>query len=133
MIKVSEHQEAIAFHQWLQVKGLRHTAIPNETGSSPEAKRRAIRMKRQGTSRGVPDYLILIPPSKSKDGEGYCLFIELKVVKGGVVSKEQKVWHESINALETPQVQAYVAKGSAEAINIVEHYIKPGLTSFKGF
>ena len=53
MDKVSEYEEAKNFHQWLSIKDIKHSAIPNETGGSPEAKRRAIRMKRQGTSRGL--------------------------------------------------------------------------------
>ena len=119
--KVSEYEEAKNFHQWLSIKDIKHSAIPNETGGSPEAKRRAIRMKRQGTSRGVPDYLMLIAPEQSKDGEGYCLFIELKRLKGGKVSPEQQSWLDALN--QTP-VHAYLAKGCDAAIKIVEHYLK---------
>ena len=68
--------------------------------------------------------LVLIPKDKSKDGNGYCLFIELKRVKGGSVSKEQRVWLDSINALETPYTQADIAKGADEAVKIVSHYLK---------
>ena len=68
--------------------------------------------------------LVIVPKDKSKDGEGYCLFVELKRLQGGVVSKEQKHWHDSINGLGTPYTQAYIAKGATEAIRIVSHYLK---------
>ena len=67
--------------------------------------------------------LVFVPSVKSKDGENYLLFIELKRVKGGVVSPEQQIWIESINSITSQNVAAYVAKGADEAIKIVSHYL----------
>lgn len=117
-----ERHEQSAFVDWLELQGLLFTAIPNSTYTTSWAVKR--RNYEQGLRKGLPDMLVLIPKDKSNDGGGYCLFIELKRVKGGSVSKEQRVWLDSINALETPYTQAYVAKGANEAIKIVSHYLK---------
>ena len=49
----TEQQEAESFAAWLRVKGYWFTHVPNETGSDPAARRRAVRMKRAGVSKGV--------------------------------------------------------------------------------
>lgn len=41
----TEAEEGKALVSYLRMRGLTFTHIPNETGSSPEARRRAIRMK----------------------------------------------------------------------------------------
>lgn len=118
-----EAQEAIAFSQWLSVRGIWHTHVPNDTGSSPEARRRAIKMKREGTSPGFFDYIVIVPPELSVDGESYCLMIELKRLSGSRVSKEQQAWHDHINAMKSNNIPAYMAKGSKAASDIVSHYL----------
>jgi hypothetical protein len=57
----TEADEGKILVAYLRTRGFMFTHIPNETGHSPEAKRRAIRMKQQGTSKGFPDYVILLP------------------------------------------------------------------------
>lgn len=111
---LTEAQEAEILVAWLRVHRIAFTHIPNETGGSPEAKRRAIRMKRQGTSKGFADYIIALP------GTGL-LFIELKRVRGSVTSLEQKAWIETLN--QCPGSQAFIAKGADVAIKIVESFI----------
>lgn len=117
-----ESVEQKTFVAWLELQGLLFTAIPNSTYTTSWAVKR--RNYEQGLRKGLPDMLVIVPKNKSKDGNGYCLFIELKRVSGGVLSKEQKTWLESINALETPYTQAYIAKGAAEAKRIVSHYLR---------
>lgn len=109
-----ESQEGDLLVAYLRMKGLTFTHVPNATGHSHEAKMRAISMKRQGTSKGFPDYLIVVP------GIGL-LAIELKRQRGGVVSPEQQEWIAALNTC--PGVQAFVAKGADEAIAIVEKYL----------
>lgn len=120
----TEAQEGLAVVQWLRLQDLQFTHTPNETGSSPEARRRAIRMKQQGTSPGFPDYTILIPPARSVTGAGFLLFIELKRRKGGRLSPAQQEWLNAINALEVQPVAAYVAHGADMLINIVGKHMK---------
>ena len=80
------------------------------------------KMKRQGMPKGFPD--INLPaavahigfPRKYYPG----LYIELKRLKGGQVSAEQKWWHEKLRA------QGYkveVAKGHKQAIEFIKDYL----------
>lgn len=117
-----ERDEQAAFVDWLELQGLLFSATAQSTYTTSWNQKRL--NYATGLRKGVPDMLVIVPKDKSKDGNGYCLFIELKRLQGGVVSKEQKHWHESINALETPYTQAYIAKGASEAISIVSHYLK---------
>ncbi len=108
-----EADEGKALVAYLRMKGLVFHHSPNETGSSPEARRRAIRMKQQGTSAGYPDYTIIV--------NGSLIFIELKRQFGSATSPEQHAWLASLN--EVSNVQAFIAKGADEAIKIVEQYL----------
>lgn len=105
----TEFHEGLSLVAYLRIKGYKFTHIPNETGGSPEAKRRAVRMKQQGTSKGFPDYVVIV---KSK-----LLFIELKRKKGSRVSPEQKEWLE---ALSKTGAHCIIAHGASEAIEYIE-------------
>lgn len=105
----TEAQEGLAFVAYLRRKGLKFTHIPLETGSSLEARRRAIRMKQQGTARGFPDYLIFV--------RDCAIAIELKRRKGGRVTPEQKEWLETLN---DAGIQARVCAGYEQAVEFVE-------------
>lgn len=104
----TEAQEGAALVAYLRIRGHMFTHIPNETGGSPEARRRAIRMKQQGTSKGFPDYLII-----TKAG---LVAVELKRVKGSKVSPEQIAW---VKALGDCGVTARICKGAEEAIAFI--------------
>ena len=71
--------------------------------------------KRQGMPKGFPDINLPVVcyPWNS-------LYIELKRVKGGVVSKEQKWWLER---LREQGHKAVVAKGHEAAIEIIKNYL----------
>lgn len=105
-----EKDEGLILVAYLRTHGIRFHHSPNETGGTPEAKRRAIRMKQQGTSPGYPDYTILV--------NGSLLFVELKRQRGSTTSPEQKAWVEAIN--EVDNCQAFICKGAKEAIDIIE-------------
>lgn len=117
-----ERVEQARFVDWLEQQKLLFSATAQSTYTTSWTAKRLNHAT--GLRKGVPDMLVVIPKDKSKDGGGYCLFIELKRLQGSSVSKEQRVWLDSINALETPYTQAYIAKGAAEAIKIVSHYLK---------
>lgn len=107
----TEADEARTLVAYLQVRGYKFHHSPNETGSSMEARRRAIRVKREGTSKGFPDYVIVVG--------NRLVFIELKRVKGSVTSPEQLKWLAILGTI--PGVTAAVAHGAEEAIKIIEH------------
>lgn len=109
----TEKEEARTLVAYLRIKGLKFTHIGNETGHSPEAKRRAISLKQQGTSRGFPDYMIIV--------NGSLLFIELKRLKGSSTSPEQHAWVAALN--EVNNVEAHICRGADEAIKIIERYL----------
>ena len=119
-----EDEEQANFVRWLVGKGLKHTMIPNDVWTT-SSKQKA-RMKRLGLNGGLADMLVLIPKDKSKDGEGQCLFIELKRAKRSLstVSDDQQAWHDAINELGVLNIQCYICYGSAEAIKTVSHYLK---------
>ncbi len=77
----------------------------------------SMKMKRQGNRKGVPDIVL---PARSGSGEYSGLYLELKRVKGGRVSKEQK---EYIARLKQENYCAGVVKGHREAIDTIKHYL----------
>lgn len=105
----TEQQEAEALAAYCRIKGYDFTHIPNETGGDMAARRRAVRMKRAGTSKGFPDYLIF---TKIK-----CYAIELKRRKGGRATPEQRKWLE---VLAAHGFVAAVSHGADEAIELIE-------------
>lgn len=105
-----ESDEAKVFVAWLRVHGLLFYHAPSETGSSPEARRRAVRMKQQGTVRGYPDYCIVLPYVG-------LVFVELKRQYGSSTSPEQKAWIAALNSC--PGTQAEICRGADQAIQFV--------------
>jgi hypothetical protein len=112
-VNLTESQEADVFVAWLRVNGIRFYHAPSETGHTPEALRRAVRMKRAGTVKGYPDYCIVLP------GVGL-VFVELKRLKGSRTSPEQLDWIDALNAC--PGTQAAVCKGAQAAIDFVQSF-----------
>lgn len=76
-----------------------------------------------GVRPGFPDLIVLVAPSQSKDGRGYMLMVEMKRLKGGKVSPEQRAWAVALNGLETDQIEAVVAHGADEAIEYLTGYL----------
>lgn len=77
----------------------------------------AKRMKASGYKRGFPDVFIYEPR-----GGFHGLSIEMKKEKGGVVSKHQKEWKQSLTA---KGYKATVARGFDAAVQILEDYLNP--------
>lgn len=75
-------------------------------------------LKRQGLAAGFPD-LIVLARNKSQTHE--VLFIEMKRVKGGRISPEQKEW---IQRLDNDGYCVGVAKGCDSAVMILEKYLE---------
>lgn len=108
----TESQEGSTLVAYLRIKGYKFTHIANETGSSPESMRRAIRVKRQGVNRGFPDYLIIV--------NSRLIGIELKRLKGSKTTTEQLEW---ISALNDAGVPTKICKGASEAIDFINNFV----------
>lgn len=108
----TEDVEQQRFVQWLRLKGITHFRVPNETFTKSWAQKN--KNKALGVVSGVPDMFVALP------GIGL-VGIEMKRIKGGVVSPTQKEWIDRLNTI--PGVAAHVAKGCDEAIAIVESYL----------
>lgn len=108
----TESQEQITFIQWMRMQYPQHRVIAIPNGGVRNIVT-AARLKREGCSAGVPD--MFVPSLK--------LWIELKRVKGGSVSKEQKDW---LHYLSECGYIAVVCRGCEEAMNAVierENYL----------
>lgn len=108
----TEDQEQEALCSWMTLKKIRFFAIPNG-GSRHLAE--AVKLKRCGVKRGVPDICIPIP-----SGSFHGLYIELKRVSGGKASEYQVEWLEF---LRSQGYYADIAYGFDEARNIITAYL----------
>lgn len=103
----TEADEQIALVHYCRLNGYRYFRVPNETYTTSwkqKAKNHAL-----GVVRGVPDLFVL--------AQGRLVAIELKRLKGGVVSPEQREWIEALNVAGVP---AYVCRGAEQAIKVIE-------------
>lgn len=117
-----EEQEQYSLVQWLDLKGLVFTAIPNETHTKSITQK--MRNKRKGVRAGFPDLVILVQPNQSKDEQGYLLLVELKRPDGkGRLSPTQKEWEKNIQALNSKNVKHKVANGWQEAADFISGYL----------
>ena len=112
----TEAEEGKLLVAYLRTRNFRFTHIPNETGHSDEAKRRAIRMKQQGTSKGFPDYIVLLPSIDA------LLAIELKRHHGSAITQEQKDWITAF--CEISHCEGIIAKGAKDAIDFIENLLQ---------
>ncbi len=74
-----------------------------------------LKAKQQGLKKGYPDIFL---PVRNKEFSG--LFIELKRIKGGSVSPEQKKFLKRLNG---QGFMAVVCKGHEAAIEVIENYL----------
>lgn len=116
-----EGAEQAALMSWAQMQSWRWPElallfhIPNGGGRS---KAEAGRFKAEGVKAGVPDLFLPVPR-----GEHHGLFIELKRIDGGRVSKEQESW---IKALQAQGYRVEVCKGWEDAAELLKNYLGPG-------
>jgi hypothetical protein len=75
----------------------------------------AAKLKREGVKAGIPD--LMLPYAR---GGWHGLFIEMKRIKGGSVSKIQG---ERIAFLRGQNYQVKICKGAAEAIEAIKVYM----------
>lgn len=117
----SESEEQEILFQWAQMRRGMYPEldmmfhIPN--GGS-RGKAEAGRFKAEGVKAGVPD--ICLPVAR---GEYHGLYIELKRLKGGKVSDEQKDW---IRRLDEQGYAAVVCYGWMAAAELIGKYLREG-------
>lgn len=114
-----EKDEQIALVQYLDIKKLKYSAIPNSTYTSSWNQKNL--NKQMGLRAGLPDLLIYISPEQSRTKTASLLFIELKRQKLSHVSEVQKEWIQCLNTVDN--VEAFVCRGYDEAKNIIDEYI----------
>ena len=114
-VQLTEAQEQALVIEWAQynpqLKWLH--AIPNG-GSRHKAE--AANLKRQGVKSGVADLFLPLPRRKYQG-----LYIEMKRVRGGTVSKEQR---EFLRDMSEQGYKAVVCRGHKEAIEAIKEYIE---------
>lgn len=101
---------ALNIDTYADLKWLAH--VPN---GGWRDKREAAKLKAMGVKRGFPDLNLLV-----KRGKYSGLLIELKKLKGGVVSNEQNEW---IDFLKSQGYAAYVCYGWEEAVDCIKWYL----------
>lgn len=105
----TESQEQCALVAWMRMAHPDHRIVSSANGGVRNIIT-AVRLKKEGLSPGFPDMCI---PSLG-------LYIELKRVKGGTVSAEQKDWLEYLRGCG---YQAEVCRGWDEARRVIEEAI----------
>lgn len=115
-----ERVEQARFVDWLDSQGLLFSATAQSTYTTSWNQKRLNHAT--GLRKGVPDMLVIIPIERAVDGIGRVVFVELKRIKGGAVSPEQKKWIAALNAVGGT-VDAFVAHGADEAIEEIARVI----------
>jgi len=106
----TESDEQIGFLRWfeMQFRGVWIFHIPN---GGHRAISVAKKMKEEGVKAGVPD--LYVPSWK--------LWIEMKRTKGGVVSKDQRAWHEYLECIGDAVI---IGRGATDASRQVMEFLK---------
>lgn len=109
-----EQQQII---NWWTTKSKGLNLFENSLFHIPNGTLQASRMKKRGLGvrSGVPDIFLALP-----SGDYHGLWIELKRIKGGVISQEQV---EFIIFLKSMHYCAYVCKGHESAQRLITHYL----------
>lgn len=114
----TEHQEQVALIKWFSEYAPRVGlderclfAIPNG-GSRNKAG--AFQLVLEGVKKGVPDLCLIAPGGRS-------LWLEMKRMKGGVVSKEQSSFHILMRKLG---FEVVVVHGAHDAISAIRNFIE---------
>lgn len=107
----SEDTEQTWLVEWLRLNHIPHFHIPNSTFT--KSYKQQAKNKRLGVVKGVPDMFCIV--------NNQLIAIEMKRVKGGVATPEQKEWIRLLNQANIP---ARVCKGFDEAKKFIEEIQK---------
>ena len=118
-----EHHEQVAVIEWADGMVGRYPelallyAVPNGARTSIGT---AKKLKAEGLRAGVPDLVLPVARGIDHTSAYHGLYVELKRIKGGTVSPEQRGLHE---ALRAQGYRVVVARGAAEAIAAITQYL----------
>ena len=107
-----EHAEQVEVVAWCKKNNIKYFAVPNGFITNLGIKYINY-MRAEGLVNGSPDLVILL-------GKGNVLFLEMKRIKGGVLSEHQKKWQQFF---EDNQYNYFVARGHIEAIEHIKELI----------
>lgn len=131
----SEHEEAVAFSQWMDSQGIHHWHVQQEGGQKVHMGV-LMKQKREGKKRGLPDYIIYLSPEQSKVQKGCMVAVELKKQRtakkngelralssdGITIYPEQEDFFEKYNTVAG--CQGTICFGAQESINYVKRFLK---------
>ena len=106
--EAQEQKAVVAYCKYNQLPCFR---VPNETYTT--SWKQKMNNKQLGVSKGIPDLFVIV--------NNQLIAIEMKRIKGSVTSPEQLEWLRLLNMANIP---AKVCKGSQEAIDYIESFIK---------
>lgn len=106
MIPTEEAEQRAVVH-YCRLKQLPHFRVPSETYTTSWNQKRKNRAL--GVVKGIPDLFVIT--------HGKLIAIEMKRVKGGRATPEQKEWLERLNGVG---ITAKVCHGADEAIQFIE-------------
>lgn len=122
LIVLTEHQEQSLVVDWFNNRYPKYAHLliasangANLAGSVSQRCAQMNKLKKSGLKVGFPDLQLCIAR-----GGYHGLFIEMKRVKGGSISKDQKKY---IRDLTDEGYKAVVCKGSDEAMAVIEQYL----------
>jgi len=114
----TEHAEQVALFQIASIKAktddrwLLLYAVPNGGKRSIGV---AVKLKAEGAKAGVPDMFLPVAI-----GGNHGLYVELKRVRGGALSPEQRAW---IALLRGQGYCVAVCRGCTKAADAIRHYL----------
>lgn len=115
-----EHYQQVQLMQWVELSRAKYPALKNIYAVPNGGMRHpavAAQLKAEGVKPGVPD-LCLAYPSNGFHG----LYIEMKRLKGGRLSDEQKDWR---NRLTSAGYAVHVCEGWEIAQRVIVEYLTP--------
>ena len=116
----TEFEEQCTFVDWLEMKGIKFTSVPNGTWTKSWSQK--VKNRQSGLRKGFPDLIIIIDGSQCRLDRSVMLCIEMKRLKGTYPSPEQVEWIEALNTIN--DTAARVCKGAEEAIEYVQSMLK---------
>ena len=119
IVKPSEHEEQKALIDWANMRSATLLELELLFAIANGGERNLLvakKLKAEGVKAGVPD--LMLPVAR---GGYHGLFIEMKRMKGGRVTKQQTEW---LNRLIRQGYSAVVCRGCHDAIQTIEDYLR---------